>query len=77
MYICGDGLKWGLKYTVVVKWRSPADRVVGLSGLTVEAHCLSGYSIHHFSLRINYLFNKGLSWGWDKEFLQDDLLSLN
>ena len=25
-------------------WRSPADGVTGLGGLTVQAHCLSGYS---------------------------------
>ena len=45
--------RWGLlttavllaiKYTVVAKWRSPVDGVVGLGGLTVQAHCLSGYS---------------------------------
>ena len=29
---------------MVVKWRSPADRVAGLGGLTVQALCLSGYS---------------------------------
>ena len=28
---------------MVVKWRSPADGVVGLGGLTVQALCLSGY----------------------------------
>ena len=33
-----------IKYTVVGKLRSPADRVVGLGGLTAQAHCLSGYS---------------------------------
>ena len=33
-----------IKYTVVAKWRSPADGVVGLGGLTVQPHCLSGYS---------------------------------
>ena len=33
-----------IKYTVVVKWRSPADGVVGLGGLTVQTLCLSGYS---------------------------------
>ena len=33
-----------IKYTVVAKWRSPADGVVGLGGLTVQALCLSGYS---------------------------------
>ena len=29
---------------MVTGWRSPADRVAGLGGLTVQAHCLSGYS---------------------------------
>ena len=33
-----------IRYTVVTGWRPPADRVAGLSGLTVQAHCLSGYS---------------------------------
>ena len=33
-----------IKYTVVAKWRSPADGVAGLGGLTVQALCLSGYS---------------------------------
>ena len=33
-----------IEYTVVAKWRSPADRVAGLGGLTVQAPCLSGYS---------------------------------
>ena len=37
-------LALAIKYTVVAKWRSPADGVVGLGGLTVQAHCLSGYS---------------------------------
>ena len=37
-------LPLAIKYTVVVKWRSPADGVVGLGGLTVQALCLSGYS---------------------------------
>ena len=37
-------LPLAIKYTVVVKWRSPADRVAGLGGLTVQALCLSGYS---------------------------------
>ena len=32
-----------IRYTVVTGWRS-ADGVAGLSGLTVQAHCLSGYS---------------------------------
>ena len=27
-----------IKYTVVVKWRSPADRVAGLGGLTVQEY---------------------------------------
>ena len=30
-----------IKYTVVAKWRSPADRIAGLGGLTVQVHCLS------------------------------------
>ena len=34
-------LPLGIKYTVVAKWRSPAD---GLGVFTVQAHCLSGYS---------------------------------
>ena len=25
-------------------WRSPVDGVAGLGGMTVQAHCLSGYS---------------------------------
>ena len=29
---------------MVTGWRSPADGVAGLGGLTVQAHCLSGYS---------------------------------
>ena len=33
-----------IRYTVVTGWRSPADGVGGLGGLTVQAHCLSGYS---------------------------------
>ena len=37
-------LPLAVKYTVVAKWRSPADGVAGLGGLTVQAHCLSGYS---------------------------------
>ena len=37
-------LPLAIKYTVVAKWRSPADGVAGLGGLTVQAHCLSGYS---------------------------------
>ena len=37
-------LPLAIEYTVVVKWRSPADRVAGLGGLTVQALCLSGYS---------------------------------
>ena len=37
-------LPLGIKYTVVAKWRFPADRVAGVGGLTVQAHCLSGYS---------------------------------
>ena len=37
-------LPLAIKYTVVVKWRSPADGVAGLGGLTVQALYLSGYS---------------------------------
>ena len=37
-------LPLAIEYTVVVKWRSPADGVAGLGGLTVQALCLSGYS---------------------------------
>ena len=37
-------LPLAIKYTVVAKWRSPADGVADLGGLTVQAHCLSGYS---------------------------------
>ena len=33
-----------IRYTVVTGWRSLADGVAGLGGLTVQAHCLSGYS---------------------------------
>ena len=33
-----------IRYTLVTEWRSPADGVAGLGGLTVQAHCLSGYS---------------------------------
>ena len=32
-----------IKYTGVTKWRSPADGVAGLGGLTVQVHCLSRY----------------------------------
>ena len=35
-----------IRYTVVTGWRSLADGVAGLGVLTVQAHCLSGYS--HF-----------------------------
>ena len=31
-------------YTVVARWRSPVDRVAGLSGLNVQAHYLSRWS---------------------------------
>ena len=34
-------LPLAIKYTVVARWRSPADGVAGLGGLTVQAHCLS------------------------------------
>ena len=38
-------LPLAIKYTVVARWRSsPADGVAGLGGLTVQVHCLSGYS---------------------------------
>ena len=37
-------LPLAVKYTVVAKWRSPADGVAGLGGLTVQALCLSEYS---------------------------------
>ena len=37
-------LPLAIEYTVVAKWRSPADGVAGLGWLTVQAHCLSGYS---------------------------------
>ena len=37
-------LPLAIEYTVVAKWRSPADRVAGLGGLTVQAPCLSGYT---------------------------------
>ena len=62
--------RWGLlttaifpfanHYTVVAKWRSPVDGVVGLG-----AHCLSGYShyLPPLSLWLNILFTKGLSYG--------------
>ena len=33
-----------IRYTVVTGWRSPVDGVAGLGGLTVQTHCLSGYS---------------------------------
>ena len=53
-------------YTVVARWRSPVDRVAGLSGLTVQAHCLSRWSHyppqHHLSLQLNYLLTKWLSY---------------
>ena len=57
---------------MVAKWRSPEDRVAGLGGLTVQAHC------HHLSIRLNYLFTKGLSygqlgkwqWAWGKLLLE-------
>ena len=37
-------LPLAIKYAVVARWRSPADGVAGLGGLTVQALCLSGYS---------------------------------
>ena len=37
-------LPLAIKYTVVARWRSPADGVAGLGGLTVQALCLSRYS---------------------------------
>ena len=37
------------RYTVVARWTSPADGVVGLVGLTVQACCLSGYSQYPLS----------------------------
>ena len=33
-----------VQYTVVAKWRSPTDGFAGQGGLTVQAHCLSGYA---------------------------------
>ena len=50
-----------IKYTVVSGWRSPADKDVGLGGLTVQAHCLSRYS--HYPPPQNYLLTKELSYG--------------
>ena len=55
-----------IKYTVVARWRSPADRVAGLGGLTVQAHCLSGYSSPRGYPMVN--FGKW-KWGWDMELL--------
>ena len=40
-----------IRYTVVTGWRSPADGVAGLGGLTVQAHCLSRYS--HYCPSLN------------------------
>ena len=37
-------LPLAIKYTVVARWRFPADGVAVLGGLTVQALCLSGYS---------------------------------
>ena len=68
-----------VKYTVVAKWRYPVDRVAGLGGLTVQAHCLSAdtLTIHHLSsssiissLRGYPMANFGKwEWSWDKELL--------
>ena len=33
-----------IEYTVVAKWRAPADKASGLGRLTIQALCLSGYS---------------------------------
>ena len=44
VFLTTDVLPLAIKYTVVVEWRSPADGVAGLGGLTVQALCLSGYS---------------------------------
>ena len=44
VFLTTSVLPLAIKYTVVVKWRSPADGVGGLGGLKVQAHCLSVYS---------------------------------
>ena len=72
-------LPLAIEYTVVAKWRSPADGVAGLGGLTVQALCLSGYShypppqpLAQLSLHwgaILWLIFKKWEWGWDKEIL--------
>ena len=43
-------LPLAIKYTVVVKWISPADGVAGLGGLTVQALCLTGYKHNIYPL---------------------------
>ena len=72
-------LPLAIKCTVVARWRSPADGVAGLGGLTVQAHCLSGYSHYpppqppaQLSLHQGGypMVNFGKwEWGWDKELL--------
>ena len=44
VFLTSAVLPFSIKYTVVAKWRSPVDRVAGLCGLTVQAHCLSRYT---------------------------------
>ena len=47
-------LPLAIKYTVVARWRSPADGFESLRGLTVQVLCLSGYS--HFYSGENYVY---------------------
>ena len=47
-------LPLAIKYTVVARWRSPADGVAGLGGLTVRAQILKPLCVHAV----------GFSTGW-------------
>ena len=50
-----------IKYTVVVKLRSPVDGVAGLGGLTVQGLCLSGYS-HYPPPQSPAQLSRGILW---------------
>ena len=72
-------LPLAIKYTVVARWRSPADGVAGLGGLTVQAFAWADtLTIHHLSLWLNYLFTKGgilwLTWKWEWDWGKELLL---
>ena len=62
---------------MVAKLRSPADGVVGLGGLTVQAHCLSGYFHYPPPQPLAQLSPVGYpmvnlgkwEWGWNKDLL--------